>query len=310
MPLVSTIPNIVRLTFLVIIAFLLLWVLVAPGCMTFRTSDEKAIKSFAGKGLDLKTVTIKVNKNDIHFVSVGNDTLPTMVFIHGSPSSWNAFQSYMEDPKLLSLYRMVGIDRPGFGYSGFGKAFPLQDQSRLLMPVFDKIKNGKPIYLAGHSLGGPLVLKMAADAPEVFSGIMLISGSVDPALEPVEEWRIFMDKFPFRYLLPGSFRPSNTELIYFKQDVISLVPDFQKVICPVYLVHGEKDNWVPPGNTTFAKEKLVNSVKVKLVMLQGGTHFIPWTKKKEIVDELVEMAEYPLNNRSTTSVIGKRTPSF
>jgi hypothetical protein len=67
---------------------------------------------------------------------------------------------------------------------------------------------------------------------------------------------------------------------------------------------------VPPGNTTFAKEKLVNSVKVKLVMLQGGTHFIPWTKKKEIVDELVEMAEYPLNNRSTTSVIGKRTPSF
>jgi pimeloyl-ACP methyl ester carboxylesterase len=257
--------------------------------MTFRTSDATATKKFDGKGIDLRTYIIKVNGSEIHFVAVGNDTLPTIVFIHGSPGSWDAFQSYMEDPKLLSHYRMISIDRPGFGFSSFGKAFPLEVQSRMLMPVFDKIRNGKPVYLAGHSLGGPLALKMAADAPGVFSGIMLISGSVDPALEPDEEWRFLLDKFPLRYLLPGAFRPSNTELVYFKQDVISLVPDFEKVQCPVYLVHGAKDTWVPPGNATFAKLKLVNSPKVKLVMLAGGNHFIPWTKKKEIVDELLEM---------------------
>lgn len=278
--------------------------------MTFRTSDATARKKFAGKGLDLRTYTIKVNGSDIHFVAVGNDTLPTMVFIHGSPSSWDAFQSYMEDPKLLSRYRMVSIDRPGFGLSGFGKAFPLEIQSRMLMPVFDKIRNGKPVYLAGHSLGGPLAIKMAADAPGVFSGIMLISGSVDPALEPAEEWRFLLDKFPLRYFLPGAFRPSNTELIYFKQDVIALVPDFEKVLCPVYIVHGEKDTWVPPGNAMFAKLKLTNSSKVKLVMLPGGNHFIPWTKKKEIVDELLEMDVTQTQNYPTTSATDKQTPSF
>jgi pimeloyl-ACP methyl ester carboxylesterase len=307
---VSKIPNILRLTLLAFSAMLLLWTLFAPGCMTFRTSDESARKKFAGKGIDLRTFTIKVNGSDIHFVAVGNDTLPTMVFIHGSPSSWDAFQSYMEDPQLLSRYRMVSIDRPGFGLSGFGKAFPLETQSRMLMPVFDKIGNGKPVYLAGHSLGGPLVLKMAADAPRLFSGIMLISGSVDPALEPAEEWRFLMDKFPLRFLLPGAFRPSNTELIYFKQDVITLVPDFEKVLCPVYLVHGDKDTWVPPGNTTFAKLKLVNSPKVKLVMLAGGNHFIPWTKKKEIVEELLEMDVMQSQRSIPTSATDKQTPSF
>lgn len=278
-----------KLSVLIIVGILLMWVLIAPGCMTFRLSDEKAQAMFARKGLELKTKTIKVNGKDIHYAMVGNDSLPTLVFLHGSPSAWNAFLSYMQDPELLFHFRMVSIDRPGFGYSDFGYALPLDEQSKLLMPVIQEIRNNKPVYLAGHSLGGPLVVKMAADAPDLFSGIMLISGSVDPELEPKEQWRFFMENVPFRYFLPGSFKPSNTELVYFKKDVLALVPDFAKIKCKVYLVHGDKDTWVPPGNVEFAKLKLVNASKVRILMLPGGTHFIPWTKKKEITEEMVSM---------------------
>lgn len=274
---------------LIVVGILLMWILIAPGCMTFRISDEKAQSMFARKGLDLKTDIIKVNGKDIHYAMVGNDSLPTLVFLHGSPSAWNAFLSYMQDPELLFHFRMVSIDRPGFGFSDFGYALPLDEQSRILMPVFNEINNGKAVYLAGHSLGGPLVVKMAADAPELFAGIMLISGSVDPSLEPKENWRFLMEQMPFKYLLPGSFRPSNTELVYFKKDVISLVPDFVKVKCAVFLVHGDKDTWVPPGNVEYAKQKLVNASAVKIVMLPGGTHFIPWTKKKDITEAMVNM---------------------
>jgi pimeloyl-ACP methyl ester carboxylesterase len=281
--------QILKLSVLIIVGILLMWVLIAPGCMTFRLSDEKAQAMFARKGLELKTNTIKVNGKDIHYAMVGNDSLPTLVFLHGSPSAWNAFLTYMQDPELLFHFRMVSIDRPGFGFSDFGYALPLDEQSKLLMPVIQEIRNNKPVYLAGHSLGGPLVVKMAADAPDLFAGIMLISGSVDPELEPKEPWRFFMENVPFRYFLPGSFRPSNTELVYFKKDVIALVPDFAKVKCKVYLVHGDKDTWVPPGNVEFAKLKLVNASKVKILMLPGGTHFIPWTKKKDIIGELVSM---------------------
>lgn len=283
--------HLLKKTVYIILAILLIWVLIAPGCMTFRISDDRAMKNFAKKGLDLTPAYITVNGHQLHYVSVGNEDLPTLVLIHGSPSAWNAFQQYMEDPALLFHYRVVAVDRPGFGYSDFGQALTLEEQSMLLLAVVKHIDNGKGIYLAGHSLGGPVVLKMAADAPDVFKGVMLISGSVDPALEPRETWRFVMDKFPLRYLLPGSFRPSNTELVYFKDDVKKLAGDFPKVTTSVYLVHGNKDSWVPPGNVTFAKQHLIHAKDIHEHMIPGGTHFIPFTHRREIIAEMVKMAD-------------------
>jgi pimeloyl-ACP methyl ester carboxylesterase len=111
----------------------------------------------------------------------------------------------MKDAELLKYYRIIGIDRPGFGYSNFGEAMSLQVQAKHILPVFALIQNHRPVYLAGHSLGGPLLIQMAADAPQEFASIMIIPGSVDPALEPKEKWRFLMEKFPLNYMLPGSF---------------------------------------------------------------------------------------------------------
>lgn len=184
---------------------------------------------------------------------------------------------------------MIAIDRPGFGYSEFGKAMPLADQRMQLIALIKHLDNGKPVYLAGHSLGGPLVVKMAADAPQMFNGIMLISGSVDPALEPRESWRFIMETFPLNHFLPGSFKPSNTELVLFKEEVKLLANDFPKVTAKVYLVHGEKDTWVPPGNVDYAKTQLTRASKVEVRMIPKGTHFIPWSHQKEITDAMIEM---------------------
>jgi pimeloyl-ACP methyl ester carboxylesterase len=259
--------------------------------MTFSLSDEKARADFLKKGLDLKSGSYTVNNRQIHYTLVGNDSLPTLIFIHGSPGTWSAFEHFMKDPPLLFHFRMVSVDRPGFGCSNFGGAVNLEEQSMLLLPLIDVVKNGKPVFLAGHSLGGPLVIKMAADYPNAVKGIMLMSGSIDPALEPAENWRKLAAKFPFNLLLPGAFRPSNAELLYFKKDVVSLADDFSKVTCEVFLVHGEKDTWVPVGNIDYARKKLVNAAKVETLILPGGNHFIPWTFKKEIALALINMGE-------------------
>jgi pimeloyl-ACP methyl ester carboxylesterase len=281
--------NIPGMVFIIIAIVLIGWVLLAPWFFTFRMSDHTAKQLFSQLGIPVKTANINVSGKEIHYVMVGNDSLPTLAFIHGSPSSWHAFIEYMKDVELLKYYRIMGIDRPGFGYSNFGEAMTLQEQAKHILPVFALIQNHKPVYLAGHSLGGPLLIQMAADAPQEFAGIMIISGSVDPALEPKEKWRFLMEKFPFNYMLPGSFRPSNTELVYFKKDVLSLSAEFEKIRCAVYLVHGDKDTWVPPGNVNYAVKKLVHASKVETLILHGGNHFIPWTKKKEITQELIRM---------------------
>ena len=56
------------------------WIILAPGCMTFRLSDEKARANFLKKGLELKTEFITVNDRQIHYTMVGNDSLPTLIF--------------------------------------------------------------------------------------------------------------------------------------------------------------------------------------------------------------------------------------
>lgn len=268
---------------------LLAWLVIAPGCMTFRMSDAKASKRFKRKGIELTTASYQVNGSTIHYVMTGQDTLPTLIMVHGTPGSWSAFEDYLQDATLLLHYRVVSVDRPGFGYSDFGHAMNLADQSLYLMPLIQEINNGRPVYLAGHSLGGPLVIKMAADNPGAFKGIMLISGSVDPELEPKESWRSMAEKYPLKAFLPGAFKPSNTELLYFKKDIVALAADFEKVTCNVYLVHGAKDSWVPVGNVDYAKRKLVHAAGVDTLILPDGNHFIPFTRRAQIVDAMIGM---------------------
>ncbi|MFD2937695.1 alpha/beta fold hydrolase [Spirosoma flavum] len=81
---------------------------------------------------------------------------------------------------LLERYRMVSLDRPGFGYSDFGQSTGIQQQSDLLGSVLHKLNNGKPVYLIGHSLGGPMIMKLAADNPDLPVGRLPLScGPVD-----------------------------------------------------------------------------------------------------------------------------------
>jgi pimeloyl-ACP methyl ester carboxylesterase len=274
---------------MVILLLLIVWVILAPGCMTFRKADKDMIQSFQKKGVALHLSTQKIESRKIHYAITGSDTLPTIVFIHGTPGSWDAFAGYMQDSLLLRQYRMISIDRPGFGYSDFGEAEHLVRQSELMSPVLKQLNNGKPMYLAGHSLGGPMIIQLAADNPALFKGLVMISGSVDPAEEKPERWRPWLFKTPLNMFVPGAFRPSNRELWYLKKDLVQLQPQFSKINCPVYFIHGAADTWVPPGNVAYAKKLLVNAPGIHELMIPGANHFIPWTKFKEIRDVLLKL---------------------
>jgi pimeloyl-ACP methyl ester carboxylesterase len=269
--------------------FLLSWLLLAQTCMTFRKSDIEEKKEFANSGVELRTAVLDVQGKHIHYVMTGADSLPTIFFIHGSPGSWDAFSEYMKDSMLLKKFRMVSVDRPGFGYSDFGNAEHLSVQSSLISPLFYKLSNEKPMFLVGHSLGGPMVIKLAADNPMKFSGLVIISGSIDPGEEKPEKWRPWLFKTPLNFFVPGAMRPANEELWYLKKDLVDLKTDFEKITCPVYFIHGSSDTWVPPGNVEYGKKLLVNAPSTDVLMIPGANHFIPWTKFPEIRSVLLKL---------------------
>ena len=268
---------------------LLIWLILAQSCMTFRKPDNEAKQEFAKDSVLLTTATILVDNQHIHYALTGIDTLPTLFFVHGTPGSWDAFAPYLKDKDLLKHFRMISIDRPGFGYSDYGKPEHLARQSELMSPLFKIMDNHKPMFIAGHSLGGPMIVKLVADNPGTFSGMVIISGSIDPAEEKPEKWRPILYKTPLNYFVPGAMRPSNEELWYLKTDLVDLKKDFPKITCPVYFIHGASDTWVPPGNVAYGKKLLVNASHIEETMIPGANHFIPWTKFNEIKSILLKL---------------------
>ena len=282
---------------LIVGVFLIVWIILAPGCMTFRKADAEMKKSFEAAGVPLTTKTELIDGRHIHYAKTGDDNLPTIYFIHGTPGSWDAFEGYIKEKDLLQHFRLISIDRPGFGYSDFGNAVNLQRQSELMSPLLYKLDNHKPAYIAGHSLGGPMIVKLVADNPDYFSGMVMLAGSVDPAAEKPEKWRPWLFKTPLNWLVPGAMRPSNEELWYLKTDLVKMKGDFAKITCPVYILHGDKDQLVPVSNVDYAKKMLTHVKKLDVTIFHDENHFIPWTRYREIKDVLLRLD----NNGSTTT---------
>jgi pimeloyl-ACP methyl ester carboxylesterase len=253
----------------------MLWLITAQGCRTFRKPDSRAKEEFAADSLSLITATMIISGRHIHYAMTGSDTLPTLFFVHGSPGSWQIFERYMKDRDLRQKFRMVSIDRPGFGHSDYGNPEHLDQQSALISPLFQLLNNHQPSFIIGHSLGGPMVVKLVADNPGVFSGLVVCAGAIDPAEEKPEKWRPWLYKTPLNYLVPGAMRPSNEELWYLKKDLVALKADFKWITCPVYFVHGTADPFVPPGNTAYGKKMLVNASRVEITLIPGANHYIP-----------------------------------
>ena len=277
---------------LVVVLFLFtFWLVQAQRTMKFRENDEEAKEEFQNLGLKLFTRTIHVQGFHLHYVQIGSDTLPTLFFVHGSPGSWNAFKGYLKDKDLIRHYRMIAIDRPGFGFSDFSDARNLTEQSRIIGHLLSGIRNDKPIFLVGHSLGGPLIIKLYLDNAQQVSGLVILAGALDPKAEKPEKWRPILFKTPLNYFVPGAMRPSNEELWYLKKDLQVLEKDLDKVFCPVWIMHGDKDNLVPVGNVDYAKQKLTNVKSLEIKILPGANHFIPWTHFVEIKKVLLEISQ-------------------
>src|SRR4030095_4322761 len=269
--------------------FITVWVVFAQFSMKSRISDKKAKEKFLKEGVAVHTEFFKVDDFKIHYAKTGDDAFPTLFFVHGSPDSWTRYEEFMQDKDLLSKYRMISIDRPGFGYSQFGDAKNLEDQSKLISPFIRSIENGKPLYAVGHSYGGSMIVKLQVDNQDLFDGLVLLAAAVDPQEEKPEKWRFIMKIPPLNYLLPGAYKPSNTELVYLKKDLKELDKEWEKITCPVWIIHGDKDTYVPVANVNYAKKKLTKARSVEVKILAGADHFIPKERYEDIKEVLMRL---------------------
>ena len=270
--------------------FISCWVIFAQGCMKFRISDSKANEEFNKKGIPISFNYTNVGEIGLHYAKTGADTMPTLFFIHGSPGSWHAFKQYMMDTALLRHFRIISVDRPGFGYSDFGTAYHLADQAVMINKIIQEENNQKPVHLIGYSIGGPVIVQLAQDHPDAFTSLTILAGSVSPKDEPKEYWRYLFTYTPLRLLMPGAFKPSNDEIVYFKKELYRLDKGYAVLQMPVTFIHGDADKFVTVKNVEYGIGKLKHNGGVKVVVIPGAGHFIPWEHYGTIQAHLITLA--------------------
>lgn len=281
-----------RRTVLIFFSLFLILIITLHSCMTFRMSPKEVDHFFSRKKLKGTQHTYNVQDRVMHYVEAGDTTKPLVIFLHGSPGSLSAFIDFLADSALLKKVMLITADRPGFGYSNFGRAEPsLQKQAEFLKPILDKHKHNRPIILVGHSLGGPLIVRMAMDYPELIDALVIVAGSVDPELEPNETWFRAPLASPFlRWILPRSFRASNDEIYKLKAQLEGMKPQWPAVQCKVIIIQGNKDSLVDPKNADFAQKMLTNA-PTRVVRVADMNHFVPWSNPSLIRDAILSLVD-------------------
>lgn len=106
---------------------------------------------------------------------------PVAVLIHGASGNLRDFSFDFVD-RLADRWRVIALDRPGFGHSERGR---IEDphrpdvQARLLRAAV-QAKGVERAVLVGHSFGAAPALSWAIDAPESVVGVVSLAGASHP----------------------------------------------------------------------------------------------------------------------------------
>jgi pimeloyl-ACP methyl ester carboxylesterase len=224
----------------------------------------------------------------MHYVRAGQGR-DLIVFVHGSPGSWDAFARFLMNESLLSRARVISFDRPGFGESGNGTAELSLERQAALIAEGVRLEQSGPavrpgriqpvstgrVILVGHSFGGPVIARMAMDRPLSYHALVFVAASVDPDLETVHWYQKAGNTGVVRFFLPAMLDVTNQEILPLRSELLAMIPLWQNIKSRSYVIQGGRDDLVPPGNADFL-EKNLRQVPLTVVRDPAMDHFVPW----------------------------------
>jgi len=118
--------------------------------------------------------TVKVDGLSIFYREAGSKDAPTILLLHGLPSSSRMFQSLLT--RLADRYHLVAPDYPGFGHSDWpdAKEFPYTfDHIAAVMENFAQTLGLSRYTLYMQDYGGPVGFRMVLAHPEAARGLIV-----------------------------------------------------------------------------------------------------------------------------------------
>jgi len=124
----------------------------------------------------LKKFQITVEGNTFHGYEFGDNSLPSLVCLHGMTGDLKSFSGLIE--YLINDFHLILIDSPGHGETDSLKReedYMFSSLAKSIYQVIQQITN-KPFYMIGHSWGADLCLHIAKISSAKVKGVILLDG--------------------------------------------------------------------------------------------------------------------------------------
>jgi pimeloyl-ACP methyl ester carboxylesterase len=247
---------------------------VADHYLQFRKSDKELKQIFAERNINATINYYTTHGRKMRYVSAGSDSLPTLLLLHGSPGSMSYYSRRYDDSTIQKTFKVYAVDRPGYGYSGFGDPEPsIRMQAEMIRPILDSLHNANhPVIIAGGSYGASVACRLAMDHPELVDGLVLTGPAIGPGRETYFWFTPVIEHWSVRWFIPRLFKSANTEKMHHKKELEAMLPYWKNIRVPVAYLQGEKDDIVDTSNASFARQQLVNAPYLDIQFLKGRYH--------------------------------------
>jgi pimeloyl-ACP methyl ester carboxylesterase len=264
-----------------------------------RKSDATLRRQFRRKHIPATVHYFTANGRKLRYVSVGNDSLPALFFLHGSPGSLSFYDALFTDPLLLQTFKMYAVDRPGYGYAGLGDPEPsIQQQADMIRQIINSLHSVRhPVIIVAYSYGAAIACRLLMDHPAIADGLLLLAPAIQPGKEKYFWFTPLIEKPFIRQIIPRLFRSANTEKFHHAAELTKMLPYWNRIQVPVLYVQGEKDQWAYTSNADFAKSNLTNVPWLRIEMLKDRGHFFTYTEKEIIRQKVLELYNHIISHR-------------
>jgi len=132
----------------------------------------------ADDSTDVSYHTVSIENVDIFYREAGNPRHPTLLLLHGFPTSSHMFRNLI--PALADKYHVVAPDYPGYGFSSMPAVdefdYSFDNVARIIEKFTDEIGLDKfSLYMMDY--GAPVGFRIATSQPERIETLIIQNGN-------------------------------------------------------------------------------------------------------------------------------------
>lgn len=226
--------------------------------------------------------TIEGPNGELHAHVWAADTIDgdrPILAIHGVDGSHRAWLHAAE--KLGGARSLIAVDLRGRGASSPNGPFGVTAHVEDMVAVLDAA-DVAPVTVLGHSFGGHVAAKLAADRPDLVTAVVLADGGA-PRVVPDEMTPEALVAGALSNIIPNlSDKPYPVNAAAVEADFTSMVVDpvgarpLYGVVAPIHLLQAELG--VAPGLPPIVPDVVVDELvaaglDITVVKVDGATHF-------------------------------------